>query len=417
LTGQETDAAAAGTRDTLLAQAIQAHQAGRGAEADGLYREILERDASDADALHFLGLLRFQQGHADQAETLLRRSLKSAPHNAHAWNNLGNVLFAVERHADAADAYIRAVDLDMELAAPWRNLGECLERSGSPEAAIRLYRHIIETVPGMVPAYEVLGRVLRVLGRPAEAIEVYRRWVALEPNRATARHLLSAMSGCEVPERASDAYMRELFDGFAPDFDDKLARLEYQAPALVLEALRRATPSGASLRILDAGCGTGLCAGLLRPLAAELVGVDLSAGMLAKAAGRKAYDALEQAELTAYMERVPGRFDAVVCVDTLCYFGSLTSVFAATRRVLAPRGLFAFSVEHLATAGEAAEYAIQPHGRYQHSRDYLVRALREAGFIVHSIEEVILRQEVFVDVPGLVVVALVPGVSTGTQDR
>ena len=41
-----------------------------------------------------------------------------------------------------------------------------------------------------------------------------------------------------------------------------------------------ALPSASRPRILDAGCGTGLCGPLLRPLAARLVGVDLSEKMV-----------------------------------------------------------------------------------------------------------------------------------------
>jgi predicted TPR repeat methyltransferase len=48
-------------------------------------------------------------------------------------------------------------------------------------------------------------------------------------------------------------------------------------------------PTG-DLCVLDAGCGTGLYGPLLKWLGARLVGVDLSAGMLAEALKRKAYD-------------------------------------------------------------------------------------------------------------------------------
>lgn len=46
------------------------------------------------------------------------------------------------------------------------------------------------------------------------------------------------------------------------------------------------------LDILDAGCGTGLCADVLRPYAKSLVGVDLSPQMLALAAKQQIYDQL-----------------------------------------------------------------------------------------------------------------------------
>lgn len=418
---RSSDSVSGDLRAAALSRAIEQHQRGNLQQAETEYLRLLERSPDDADALHLLGLVRFQQRRAAEAEDLLRKSLESAPNNPHAWNNLGNILFTTDRHEAAADAYLHALELDITLAPPWKNLGECLERAGSPERAVALFRHIIETVPGFTPAYEALGRLLRIFGRQQEAIEVYRRWVELEPERPTARHLLAAVTKQNVPERASDSYMRELFDGFAEEFDSKLARLGYRAPALVCAVLQDAlgtsgTGTGTGLHILDAGCGTGLCAPLLRPLAQELVGIDLSPGMLRKAQQRGGYDRLEEAELTAYLHASPSRFDAVVCVDTLCYFGTLGSAFEAARTALKPSGLLAFSVERLPEEVEQVDHRIEHHGRFKHSQAYVLRALSEAGFTVLSMGDEVLRQEIFSDVAGLVIVAQAPPAPLGRID-
>ena len=42
--------------------AIGHHQAGRMAEAEGLYRQVLEQDPGYPDALHLLGVLALQAG-------------------------------------------------------------------------------------------------------------------------------------------------------------------------------------------------------------------------------------------------------------------------------------------------------------------------------------------------------------------
>ncbi|WP_204319811.1 class I SAM-dependent DNA methyltransferase, partial [Klebsiella pneumoniae] len=85
--------------------------------------------------------------------------------------------------------------------------------------------------------------------------------------------LLAAISGENVPDRASDAYVANLFDAFAATFDHKLARLDYRAPELVAEAVAASQEAGTTgLAILDAGCGTGLCGPSLRPFADRLIG-------------------------------------------------------------------------------------------------------------------------------------------------
>ena len=63
--------------------------------------------------------------------------------------------------------------------------------------------------------------------------------------------------------------------------------------------------------ILDAGCGTGLCGVLLKPLARSLTGVDLSASMLKKAKQRGIYDRLVEDEITRFLSEHVAAFDVV----------------------------------------------------------------------------------------------------------
>src|SRR5690606_19546826 len=135
------------------------------------------------------------------------------------------------------------------------------------------------------------------LGRIEEAGQVYSRWLAVEPTSVKARHMRSACEGVDVPDRAADAYITEIFDAFASTFDEKLAKLDYRAPALVAEAVDSLglPPDGAD--VLDAGCGTGLCGPLIAPHAKTLVGVDLSGGMIAEAEELGVYDELAVGEL------------------------------------------------------------------------------------------------------------------------
>jgi predicted TPR repeat methyltransferase len=142
---------------------------------------------------------------------------------------------------------------------------------------------VITLRPRDPEARRLLALAHCTVGEVEKAIQIYEEWLAEEPDEPIARHMLAACSGREVPQRASDGFVERVFDNFAASFDSKLAKLEYRAPALVAAMLEESgLPASKSLDILDAGCGTGLCGPLVASYARRLIGVDLSAGMLAR---------------------------------------------------------------------------------------------------------------------------------------
>jgi predicted TPR repeat methyltransferase len=212
----------------------------------------------------------------------------------------------------------------------------------------------------------------------------------------------AACSGQAVPGRASDAFVEKVFDDFAASFEAKLAQLAYRAPQLVAAMLADAGVEPAkALDVLDAGCGTGLCGPLLAPYARRLIGVDLSAGMLAQASDKGLYDELVHGELTEFLRGASESFDVVASADTLVYFGAIEAVVAAAASALRPGGLLIFSVEE-AEAGDAVTgYGLKPHGRYVHTKDYVERVVTGAG-LQADVVRAELRMESGAPVAGLV---------------
>ena len=407
--------------------------------AEEIYQRILAAVPDHADVLHFLGLSRHERGEHQEAIALLRRAVAVAPGHADAHNNLGNMLLEQGRvdeaeaeyrrvlslrpdhpgahtnlgmvlrrkrdDAGAEAACRRAIELDGEHAEAYHNLGSILYDSGRSDEALTAYQRALALRPYDAESYRRVGTTLYAVGRISDAADTYRRWLSLEPSSAMAKHMLAACSGQDVPARASDDFVRGTFDVFAASFDHVLDRLKYRAPALVGEAVAATLGAPvAALDVLDAGAGTGLCAPFLRPYARRLTGIDLSQGMLERAKARGGYDALQAAELTAYMLEHPAAFDLVVSADTLVYFGALTVAAGAAARALRPGGLLFFTVEH-ASPEPAAGFQINPHGRYSHGEEYVRRTLGAAGFTVVEIQKAHLRTENSRPVEGLLVTA------------
>jgi predicted TPR repeat methyltransferase len=423
---------------TDLPTAVSLHRAGELDKAEQLYRRLLAANPRHIEVLHFLGVLYHQRGHSERAVKSIeaaialapdyadahnnlgnvlketgqlepalrayRRAVAINPHLADAWNNLGVLLRGQSHYEEAEKAYAQALALNPTLAIVWQNRGNLLARLNRLEEAVAAYSKVLALQPNNTGAYDALGKTLYRARKVEEAIEVYRQWLQTDPDSSVAQHMLAACTGEAIPTRASDGYVRDVFDGFAGSFDQVLDQLGYQAPSLIRALLERTLPPpDASLIVADAGCGTGLCADFLRPRAKQLVGIDLSPGMLARARARNTYDQLIEAELSGWLANQLDAYDLIVSADTLCYFGSLDGALSGAARALRPGGLLVFTVEK---AGEhVREYELHPSGRYSHAERYVREALAQAKLALLDVEQVVLRREGGREVHGLLVSA------------
>jgi predicted TPR repeat methyltransferase len=128
--------------------------------------------------------------------------------------------------------------------------------------------------------------------------------------------------------------------------------------------------------------------------------------MLEKARSRHLYDELVETELTSYLKEQVRTFDLIVFSDTLCYFGDLGEIIAATAGALRPNGMLVFSAERLPWKNDSKGYRLHPHGRYSHSRSYVDSTMTHAGFGQAEYEDVTLRMEIGEKVTGLIVSAV-----------
>jgi len=398
--------------DVLHFMGLLQHQRGRSEEAVSLIAQALRVAPQYVDAHNNLGNIYREQEQLDEAEACYRRVIELSPQNAGAYNNLGTVLRAKGLIAEAEAAYRKAIDLEPNFPNPYENMGNLLSRQGRVAEAVAHYSQAIVLNPDHPGCKKMLGIALSCIGKIEEAANVFREWAEKEPDNPVARHLLAACSGKDVPPRAADAYVKQVFDDFAERFEERLESLEYRAPELVSRAVAEIYPEpGQNLNFLDAGCGTGLCGPLLRPYARRLEGVDLSPGMLERAKSIGCYDALEEAELTDFISSRKSTYDVIVSADTLCYFGDLQPVVAAVSAALRPGGFFIFTVERCEEGADSIPtgFRINPLGRYSHQESYISRAVEEAGMKLESVTRGALRQEMGAPVPGLIVTAALRG--------
>jgi predicted TPR repeat methyltransferase len=395
-------AAARGGDATLcghLASALMA--CGQLDEAIAYWQRALACAPDYGTAYGKLGDAYLAKGDAKASETAYRKNIELAPDDPRPLVGLGRLMHFSNRNQEAEDALHRALELGDGGPEVCTLVGTVLLETGGLDAALELFEAAVRAEPDESRGHASVGLALHWLGRPDEAQQAYRRALNIDPRSAfalkhlgvllqerdqleaaaecfaklleanpndeVARHMLAATRG-DTTASAPAGYVTRLFDDYADRFDEHLGTIDYHVPKLIREAVLEIAGDGKpEWRILDLGCGTGLCGEVVRPLAATLAGVDLSARMIAKARDRSIYDSLTVGSIDEALEGQERSFDLIIAGDVFTYVGELAGVLTGCARALPAGGFLAFSVE----SSEGGSYRLCPTGRYAHSMKYI----------------------------------------------
>ncbi|WP_239988476.1 tetratricopeptide repeat protein [Paramagnetospirillum kuznetsovii] len=379
------------------------HQRGEDKDAAKYLEGALAQRPDWGAALHNYGLVLRRLGQGERAVAILSGAVELRRDHAGTRANLAGALRDLGRLDEARAQAERAAKLAAGDPSGWMELGLIRNLQGMPEGAAAAFERAVTADPKSVDAHWCLAEARRSLDEKDKAAAHYRKCLELDPaDRHGAALGLAQMGAAPTPGKAPDAYVRQLFDDYAEQFDAALVdKLAYRAPRLLAEALARTLDRKSGLDVLDIGCGTGLAAPILRPLAARLDGVDLSSAMVEKARLRGLYDDLTVDALESVLTTRPARYDLIVAADVFVYFGELGPVLAAAAAALRPTGTLAFTVER---AEDCASYVLGAKNRYAHAPDYVEARAAEAGFAVALMEPAVTRNDGGVEVPGLVAV-------------
>lgn len=343
------------------------------------------------------GVAHYQAGRYAQAERSFAASAALLPGRVSTLTNLGAVRLKLGKPQEAADLFEEVLAQEPDNVEALGHRATALAELGHPAQALACADRVIALAPGLGPAWSLRGLLLRDLGRVDEAVASFDEALARGAEPELNRYYRAALTGREPPSGAPPEYVRSLFDSYAQGFDEHLVRvLGYEAPQVLADGLQRMGRS--FTRALDLGCGTGLCGPRMRPLAATLHGVDLSATMVERSLALGVYDEVVQSELVHYLQETAHRYDLVLAADVFIYVGALEAVFAGVARVMAPGGVFCFSVE---SAGDGRDVALQASLRYAHSRGYIEGLAARSGFDVGASAEHAIREDQAAPIPGL----------------
>jgi predicted O-linked N-acetylglucosamine transferase (SPINDLY family) len=169
------------TIQQTLNLAMQRLGAGQLAEAEALYRQVLQAQPTHPDALHLLGIIAFQTKRNDMALELIQKAIAVNSRSGDYYCNLGLVLAALGKLADAVAAYQASLVLNPLAYEAFYNMGNALRDLGKPADAVAAYQRGLSLQPRQPAALANMGSVLRTMGRLPESIAAYREALALRP--------------------------------------------------------------------------------------------------------------------------------------------------------------------------------------------------------------------------------------------
>jgi tetratricopeptide (TPR) repeat protein len=180
------------TIEQRLATAIRLHQTGRIADAEALYRGILQERPEHPDALHLLGMLAHQAGRHEEAGELIRQALAIRGPFALYHANLGGVYLALGRIDEAVKECRQAVRLEPKSADFQNKLGMALRRQGKLDEAADCFVEALRLDEFLIDAACNLAGVWQRQRRLREAIGVLERAIQIAPTHARAHNNLGA---------------------------------------------------------------------------------------------------------------------------------------------------------------------------------------------------------------------------------
>ena len=203
------------TISEALQLAVQHHRAKRFTQAEEVYRQIIDVNPNQLEAIYGLGMLAQQRGQYQNAEQFFQTALQLQPEAVAIHNSLGFTLQQQDKLEEAVNCYKKALEILPDCMEVRVNLANTLHAQGklSPEEKVQYadlnqqfalgrqqvsdfksaelyYRQAIVLQPDLVQAHNNLGEVLQKQGRLNDALISYQQALKIKPDYSYAYHNL-----------------------------------------------------------------------------------------------------------------------------------------------------------------------------------------------------------------------------------
>jgi len=354
-------------------------------EVEGIADSETKQYATDitSQASFFLGMALQDLGQPKKAVEAYGYAVVLDPYNWASLANLGSVLHDDLRlHDEALEAYNKAYGILTQKEA----------EPTDPPAEPRFILSQLQYRIGLCLNHD-LDRKCALADNPEipvsckeMATHAFSLAVQYDPSNESAKHMLATITADATMKRASNEYVKKLFDDYAHNFEHSLVEeLGYNGYERLRRGFDRAFGGQDKVPefsvVVDAGCGTGLVGEQFRNVSSYLIGVDLSQAIL---------DEAEKSRPGLYDERIAGDvtevfrkkkpMSLIVAADSYIYFGDLDPLFQSMQEGLADGAYVAFTLENVGAESEVTlkeskpdwRWQLTPSGRFAHRKGYVI---------------------------------------------
>jgi len=189
--------------DNLFNEAMNASETGALEAADGMYREVLEKQPTFTMGYEYAAYNLFKMGRLEDAVALLKKAVALDLATVSLVSRLGLYEQEAGRPEDSAATLEKAVRLDPTYAEAYNYLGVTNFKLGRTAEAVEMFKKAIALDPDYALAFNNLGNGHLAAPDYRAAEEAYKKAIALDPNLASAYNGLGA--ACYRQERTEEA--------------------------------------------------------------------------------------------------------------------------------------------------------------------------------------------------------------------
>lgn len=355
----------------------------------------------------------FERRDYNTAYFYAKRTVQSYPQSLEAQNLLANICLELGYYDEAILILAALYEKNPEDCWLCNMLSQAFQQKKEYDRALEMGWRAVVLSKGDNDQHINFGYLLYEIAVESPGTDVLayaRKWQREYKDSPVVKHMAGAMLNAGQISQISSVYVQDIFDAFADDFESVLGSLDYAVPSLMAKTLEVLAQNVKlkKMKILDAGCGTGLCGAYLKKYAKfrGLDGVDLSEKMLEVARRKKLYTHLYNQDLSRFLSGREKSYDLINAADVFTYFGELGSVFVLLFDALKPGGRVLFSISE--NSYNRDDWFLHLSGRFLHSKNYVEEGLKKRGFIVEKLNRVKLRNEGENEVWGWIVMARKP---------